>query len=72
MTDKKAIECAVALAEFCQSQRGCQNCIFRDYACDHWDCNIPNINKGKYFIAGELCDVQGCYEAKRKKGGYID
>ena len=72
MTDKKAIECAVALAEFCEAQRGCQNCIFRRHACDHWDCNIAKIKNGKYFLTDELIDIRGCYEAKRKKGGYID
>jgi hypothetical protein len=64
MTDKKALEHAQALVEFCNSQRGCQNCVFRLFGSDHWKCqmNIDCFN---------MREAQGNIEAKKKHRGYI-
>lgn len=62
MTNKKAIETAKLLVEFCKYQNGCQNCVFRKYGSDHWECNIN---------AFDLREVIGNYEAKKKNHGYI-
>ena len=63
MTDKKAIELAEKLAQHCEEQNGCQNCVFRKYGSDHWKCHLD---------AFDLRDICENYSAKRKKGGYID
>lgn len=65
MTDKTAIQYAMALHEFCRKQRSCQNCVFRDFACDHWECCLNNI----YSL--DTVTINGNYAAKRKNGGYI-
>ena len=62
MTNKKALEAAKVIVEYCKSQRGCQNCIFRLYGADHWKC---------YIEAFDLQDVLNNIEAKKRKGGYI-
>ena len=42
MTDmqKKLIEQARFLQKYCQKQKSCQNCDFKRYAPDHWDCSV--------------------------------
>lgn len=62
ITDKKAIECAKTLVEFCKQQGGCQNCIFRAFGADHWNCHIE---------AFDLRDILWNMEAKKKNRGYI-
>ena len=62
MNDKKAIETAKLLVEFCENQQGCQNCVFRRYGSDRWGCNIK---------AFDLREVISNYEAKKKNHGYI-
>lgn len=62
ITNKKAVECAKTLVEFCKQQRGCQNCIFRAFGADHWNCHIE---------AFDLRDVLWNMEAKKKNRGYI-
>lgn len=62
ITDKKAVECAKTLVEFCKQQSGCQNCVFRAFGSDHWNCHIE---------AFDLRDVLGNMEAKKKNRGYI-
>jgi hypothetical protein len=62
MTNKKALEHAQAIVEYCKEQRGCQNCIFRQYGADHWNCHIESF---------DLQDVLSNIEAKKKHGGYI-
>ena len=64
MTDKKALEHAQALVDFCNSQRGCQNCIFRLHGCDHWKCQM-NIN------LFDMREAQSNIEAKKKNRGWI-
>ena len=62
ISSKKALESAQVIADFCKEQRGCQNCIFREHAPDHWDCHIS---------AFYLQDVLWRIEAKKKNGGYL-
>jgi hypothetical protein len=62
ISNKKALESAKVVVEYCKEQRGCQNCIFREFACDHWECHIE---------AFDLRDVLGNIEAKKKNHGYI-
>ena len=59
---KKAVEAAKTLIDFCKEQKGCQNCIFRKYGSDHWDCTIA---------AFDLREVLWNIEAKKKNHGYI-
>ena len=40
ISNKKALACAETLVEFCKEQAGCQNCIFRQFGADHWNCQI--------------------------------
>ena len=40
ISNKKAIESAKVLVEFCKEQPGCQNCIFHKFGADHWKCQI--------------------------------
>lgn len=62
ISNKKALECAETIADYCKEQRSCQNCIFRKYAPDHWECNIGGF---------DLREVLGNIEAKKKNHGYI-
>ena len=62
ISDKKALEHAQAIAEYCNSKKSCQNCIFRLYGADHWRCHIE---------AFDLQDVLSNIAAKKKKGGYL-
>ena len=62
MTNKKAIETAKLLVEFCKEQKSCQNCVFRKFGSDHWECTIN---------AFDLSEIIINYEAKRQNGGYI-
>ena len=62
ITDRKAIHAAETIIEYCRLQGGCQNCIFRKHASDHWDCHMD---------AFDLRDVLDNLSAKRKNHGYI-
>lgn len=62
ISNKKALEAAKVIVDFCNKQRGCQNCIFRLYGADHWKCNI---------YAFDLQDVLSNIEAKKKNYGYL-
>lgn len=62
ISGKKALESAEVVVEYCKQQQGCQNCIFRKFGCDHWNCHIE---------AFDLRDVLGNMAAKKKNGGYI-
>ena len=61
-TTKKALEAAKVIVDFCNEQRGCQNCIFRMHGADHWKCHIE---------AFDLRDVLRNIEAKKKNRGYL-
>lgn len=62
ISNKKALESAKAVIEYCEQQKSCQNCIFRKFGGDSWKCNIE---------AFDLREVLSNIEAKRKSGGYI-
>ena len=62
ISDKKALESAKILINFC-NEHVCQNCIFRKYGAEKWDCLIDTF---------ELREVLSNIEAKKKNHGYID
>lgn len=62
ISNKKALESAKVIADYCKEQRGCQNCIFRLYGADSWKC---------YIQAFDLQDVLSNIEAKKKNGGFL-
>jgi hypothetical protein len=62
ISNKKVVECAKVIAEYCKEQSGCQNCIFRLYGCEQWHCAIG---------AFELQTVLSNIESKKNKNGYI-
>lgn len=62
ISSKKALESAQVIADFCKEQRGCQNCIFREFGADHWKCHID---------AFDLQDVLFNIEAKKRNRGYL-
>lgn len=63
ISDKKAIEAAETIVEYCKEQGHCQNCIFRLFGCENWHCAI-----GAFEIQGVLNNR----EVKKKHHGYID
>lgn len=65
ITHKKALEHAEALSEYCKEQIGCQNCIFRKHACDHWDCQLEFIQHL------DKREVEDNITAKKKNHGWI-
>ena len=65
MTDEKAIECAEALVDFCKNQKGCQNCVFRMFHRDHWNCYI---DEGLIAFVYGADEVRSNLEAKKQKG----
>lgn len=62
VSQKKALECARTLNQFCNEQRSCQNCVFRLYGADHWKCHIDCF---------DLQDVLNNIQAKKKNHGYL-
>ena len=62
ISSKKALEAAKVIVDFCNEQKGCQNCIFRLYGADHWKCHM---------YAFDLQDVLSNIEAKKKNRGYL-
>lgn len=62
ISDKKVVEAAKVVAEYCKEQQSCQNCIFRLYGCGNWHCAIG---------AFEIRTVMDNIEAKKKNHGYI-
>ena len=62
ISSKKAVESAQVIVTFCKEQRGCQNCIFRKHAADHWECHMD---------AFDLQDVLSNIQAKKNNRGYI-
>ena len=62
VSNKKALECAQVIVDYCREQPSCQNCIFRQYGADHWKCHIE---------AFDLQDVLSNIAAKKKHGGFI-
>lgn len=62
VSNKKAIEAAQVVAEYCEQQAGCQNCIFRLYGCERWNCSIG---------AFDIQDVLSNIKAKKKNNGFL-
>ena len=62
ISNRKALECAKTIVDYCKEQAGCQNCIFRLYGVGHWRCNIEAFN---------LSDALWNIEAKKKNHGYL-
>lgn len=62
ISTKKVLEAVKVVTDFCEQQRGCQNCIFRLHGADHWKCHIE---------AFDLQYVLSNIEAKKKNGGFI-
>lgn len=62
ISDKSALEAAEKIVQYCKQQRGCQNCIFRKFGNDHWECEIS---------AFDMRDALSNREAKKKNYGYI-
>ncbi len=62
MNDKKALDAAKTIKQYCEEQKSCQNCIFRKFGADRWDCHIPEF---------DLQDVISNFNSKKKNCGYI-
>lgn len=62
ISNKKAIEAAKIVSEYCKEQQACQNCIFRQFGCDSWKCHIQ---------AFDLQEVLSNIEAKKRNHGYL-
>ena len=62
ISNRRALECAKTIVDYCKEQTGCQNCIFRVYGASYWECNIE---------AFELRNVLWNIEAKKKNHGYL-
>ena len=62
ISSKVALNCAETIAQFCKEQRGCQNCIFRQFGADHWNCHID---------AFDIREVLDNIEAKKRNHGYL-
>ena len=62
ISNKKAVEAAKIVVEYCNERKSCQNCIFRLYGADNWKCHM---------YAFDLQDVLGHIEAKKKNRGYL-
>ena len=58
ISSKKALEAAKVIVDFCNEQKGCQNCIFRLYGSDNWKCHM---------YAFDLQDVLSNIEANRNR-----
>ena len=62
ISNKKALECAKVIVGYCEEQKSCQNCIFRKYGGQAWDCFIK---------AFDMREVVNNVEAKKKNHGCI-
>ena len=62
ISNKKAVDAAKVLVEFCKEQVGCQNCIFRKFGADSWNCQIE---------AYDLRDTIDNINAKKINHGYL-
>lgn len=62
MNNKEILNAATVITNYCESQRSCQNCIFRKYGVEHWNCHI---------YAFDLQNVLNNIEAKKKNHGWL-
>ena len=58
----KVLNAAKEIVDFCKKQPGCQNCIFREFGADIWNCHI---------YAFDIQEVLNNIEAKKKNNGYL-
>ena len=58
----KVLNAAKEIVDFCKKQPGCQNCIFREFGADSWNCHI---------YAFDIKEVLRNIEAKKKNNGYL-
>lgn len=65
VSDKRAEDCAKTLAQFCEEQDGCQNCIFRAFAADRWKCHV---GEPAWWDLEEVADNM---KAKKRNHGYL-
>lgn len=65
ISDKKAIESAKIIIEYCK-ERHCQNCIFRQFVCDHWECHIDVFNLREVLY--NLEEKRKAKKCEKKKG----
>lgn len=62
ISDKKAVEAAKFLAEYCKEQQGCQKCILHLYSPSDWECHLDVF---------DLQDILNNIKAKKKHNGYL-
>ena len=62
ISNNKALEAAKVIVYFCKQQDSCQNCIFREFGSDSWNCHIDSFDI-QYVIWN--------IEAKKKNHGYL-
>lgn len=62
ISDKKAIEAAMVIVDYCKMRVSCQNCIFHLHGADHWKCNIEAFN---------LREVTDNIKAKKMHHGFL-
>lgn len=62
ISNKKAVEAAKVVVDYCGEQKSCQNCVFRIYGCENWHCAIG---------AFDLRDVLRNIDAKKKNHGWL-
>lgn len=65
ISDKKALENAIILSNFCKEQRGCQNCIFRKFGAGQWKCHV---GEPEWW---DIDEIARQVEAKRRNNGYL-
>lgn len=58
----KVLNAVKEIVDFCKKQPGCQNCIFREFGADSWNCHI---------YAFDIQEVLRNIEAKKRKNGYL-
>ena len=58
----KVLNAVKEIVEFCKEQPGCQNCIFREFGADSWNCHID---------AFDIQEVLRNIEAKKKNNVYL-
>ena len=62
ISHREALDAVQTLVEYHKEQSGCQNCIFRRFGSEHWNCQIE---------AYDLQDVLSNLAAKKKNNGYL-
>lgn len=59
---RQVLKSVKVISDDCKEQPTCQNCIFRRYGAENWNCHID---------AFDLRDVCSNIEAKKKNRGYL-